>query len=192
MNGSVSPRACIKSLTPTLNHCHLPLLGPAPGPGIQISNFQYFSITLGPQLGYGIAVRKMFYHSYLYVNVNIEQNFCPADSIFFMRSIYSRNALLDAEHQIPASNLVSMIDRMALLQSVGTDYSLLQSVGTDYSLLAHTDSSSSILVLSRPQEPASTSAVAGLLHYYTLTCGSDHKLLLTHPTSIHLSSENKR
>ena len=182
MNGSGSPRACIKSLTPTLNYCHLPLLGPAPGPGIQISNFQYFSITLGPQLGYGIAVRKMFYHSYLYVNVNIEQNCCPADSVFFMRSIYSRNALLDAEHQIPASNSVSRTDRVALLQSVGTDYSLL----------AHTGSSSSILVLSRPQEPASTSAVAGLLHYYTLTCGSDHKLLLTHPTSIHLSSENKR
>ena len=182
MNGSASPRACIKSLTPTLNHCHQPITRAS---GRAWNTNQQLPIFLNhtrSATGYGIAVRKMFYHSYLYVNVNIEQNCCPADSIFFMRSIYSRNALLDAEHQTPASNLVSRTDRVALLQSVGTDYSLL----------AHTGSSSSILVLSRPQEPASTSAVAGLLHYYTLTCGSDHKLLLTHPTSIHLSSENKR
>ena len=31
MNGSLFPRACIKSLTPTLNQCHLPLLRGRPG-----------------------------------------------------------------------------------------------------------------------------------------------------------------
>ena len=101
MNGSASPRACIKSLTPTLNHCHQPITRAS---GRAWNTNQQLPIFLNhtrSATGYGIAVRKMFYHSYLYVNVNIEQNCCPADSIFFMRSIYSRNALLDAEHQIP-------------------------------------------------------------------------------------------
>ena len=115
----------------------------APERGIQISNFQYFSITLGPQLGYRITVRKMFSQYYLYVNVNIQQIFQMPQIKSFYASLYCllQNSLFNVKIQIPYLEL--FIHRSG-------DWSPL-----DRALQLTTHSSAGLLIpiLSRPLDP---------------------------------------
>ena len=118
-----------------------PITPGAAGHGIQISNFQYFSITLGPQLGYRITVRKMFSQYYLYVNVNIQQIFEMPQIKSFYASLYCRNPLFNAKLQIPYLEL--------FIHRTG-DWSPLDRA---LQLTTHSPARLLIPILSRPLDP---------------------------------------